>query len=113
MKLKFLSKPPYLKPDRLQDGDLITIKEEPYIKEDGKFGPRGYAVSDLDRTGERYTVPFNTTSWDRLVKAFGDDSQVWPGKKVKATLEMQTIRGEQKQVVFWSAWQDPQKNLTA
>ena len=111
-KLKRLGKPPFLRPGHLQDGDLIEIIEEPYIK-DGKFGERGYAVAVLIRTKVVYTVPFNATSWDRLVKAFGEESQLWLNKKVKAQLETQTIRGEQKQVVFWRFYVDSQKNLAA
>ncbi|MCK4478384.1 hypothetical protein KAU88_07650 [Candidatus Bathyarchaeota archaeon] len=86
------------------------VLEEPYIK-DGKYGQQGYAVVKLERTGELFTAPFNTTSWDRLVRGFGEDSQLWLNKKAKASLETQTIRGEEKQVVFWTCYVEPQKNL--
>lgn len=111
MKLKFLGKPPYLRPEHLQQDDVITITEAPYIK-DGQFGTRGYAVARLELTEELFTVPFNTTSWDRLVKAYGEDSQVWTNRKAKATLETQTVRGELKRIVFWKPVVEPQKTWT-
>lgn len=110
MKLKFLGKPPYMRPEHLQPGDVITIIEEPYVK-DGKFGPRGYAVAKLDRTDELYTVPFNTTSWDALINAFGEDSEVWLHRRAKASLDTQTVRGELRRVVFWTPYVEPQKHL--
>ena len=109
-KLRKLGKPPYLRPLNLENDDLINILEPPYIK-DGQYGDRGYAVSKLERTGEVFTVPFNTTSWDGLMEAWGEDSQMWLNKKAKARLEKTTIRGEQKQVVFWEPYVEPQKNL--
>jgi hypothetical protein len=110
-----MGKPPFLKPHQVQQNDLIEIVEEPYVQseEESKFGRmRGYAVVRLVRTGELFTAGFNTTTWNRLLDGFGEDSQLWKGKRVKLTLETQTIRGEQKQVMFGKPYVEPQKPLT-
>jgi len=89
-KLPRMGRPPFLKPHHVQQDDLVEIVEEPYVRsaEESRFEkPRGYAVVRLVRTGELYTWGFNTTTWDRLIDAFGEDSALWKGKKVKVKLE--------------------------
>ena len=113
-KLPRLGKPPYLKPHHVQQDDLVEIVEEPYVRtaEQSRFGrPRGYAVVRLLRTGELYTWGFNTTTWDRLLDAFGEDSSLWVGKKVKIRLESQIVRGEQRSVIYGVAYREPQQTL--
>ena len=115
MKLPRMGKPAYLKPHHVQKDDLLEIVEEPYVQsaEDSKYGrARGYAVVRLIRTGELYTCGFNTTTWDRMLDAFGEDAGLWKGKRMKVTLETQTIRGEQKQVMFGKPYTEPQRPLT-
>jgi len=45
-------------------------------------------------------------------EAFGDDSALWKGKKVKVKLETQTVRGEQKQIIFGVPYREPQQKLS-
>jgi hypothetical protein len=109
-----MGKPPFLKPDYVQHDDLAEIVEEPYVRsaEDSKFGrERGYAVVRLVRTGELYTWGMNTTTWDRLIDAFGEDSALWKGKCVKIKLEKQTVRGEEKTIMFGMPYKEPQQPL--
>jgi hypothetical protein len=109
-----MGRPPFLKPHHLRQDDLVEIVEEPYVRsaEESRFErPRGYAVVRLVRTGELYTWGFNTTTWDRLIDAFGEDSAQWKGKKVKVKLENQTVRGEQKQIIFGVPYKEPQQKL--
>ena len=113
-KLPRLGKPPYLKPHHVRQDDLVEIIEEPYVRtaEESRFGrARGYAVVKLQRTGEIFTWGFNTTTWDRLLDAFGEDSALWVGKKVKIRLESQIVRGEQKGVIYGVPYREPQQNL--
>ena len=113
-KLPRMGKPPFLTPQQVQNDDLFEIVEEPYVKsaEDSTFGrERGYAVVRLIRTGELFTAGFNATTWDRLHNAFGEESKLWIGKRFKVMLETQTIRGQQKQVMFGKPYVDPQKPL--
>lgn len=113
-KLPRMGRPPYLKPHHVQQNDLLEILEEPYVQseEESKFGrARGYAVVRLVRTGETYTWGLNGTTWDRLLDSFGEDSALWKGKKVKVKLENQTIRGEDKQIIYGVAYKEPQKSL--
>jgi hypothetical protein len=114
VKLPRLSKPPYLKPHHVRHDDLVEIVEEPYVRsaEESRFErPRGYAVVKLLRTGELYTWGFNGTTWDRLLDAFGDDGALWRGKRVKVRVETQTVRGEQKSVIFGVPYNEPQQKL--
>lgn len=113
-KLPRLGKPPYLKAHHVQPDDVVEIVEEPYVRsaEESKFGKqRGYAVVKLLRTGELYTWGFNTTTWDRLLNAFGEDSELWKGRKVKIKLETQLVRGEHKSVIYGVPYREPQQNL--
>ena len=115
MKLPKMGKPSYLKPHHIQQDDLVEIIGEPYVQseEESKFGrQRGYAVIRLLRTGDTYTWGLNTTTWDRLINAFGDDSGLWIEKKVKLKMESQTIRGEEKQIIFGIPYKEPQKQIT-
>lgn len=115
-KLPRMGKPPYLKPHFVQDGDVLQITGEPYVKseEESKFGrQRGYAAVRLIRTGEEYTWGMNSTTWDRLIDGFGEDSALWVNKKVKVKLDRQMIRGEDKQIIYGMPYLEPQKNLAA
>jgi hypothetical protein len=109
-----MGKPPFLTPHQVQQDDLLEIVEEPYVKsaEESKFRrERGYAVVRLIRTGDLFTAGFNATTWDRLLDAWGEDAKMWVGKRFKVMLETQTIRGEQKQVMFGKPYHDPQAPL--
>ncbi|MEM2953767.1 MAG: hypothetical protein QXU21_05790 [Candidatus Bathyarchaeia archaeon] len=114
VKLPRMGRPPFLKSHHVKQDDIVKIVEEPYVRsaEESRFEkPRGYAVVRLVRTGELYTWGFNTTTWDRLIDAFGEDSALWKGKKVKVKLENQTVRGEQKQIIFGVPYREPQQKL--
>ena len=92
----------------------MEIVDEPYVRsaEESRFEkPRGYAVVRLLRTSELFTWGFNSITWNRLLDAFGDDSALWKGKKVKIKIETQTVRGEQRQVIFGVPYREPQQKL--
>jgi len=115
-KLPRLGKPPFLKPHHVQQDDLVEIIEEPYVRsaEESKFGRmRGYAVVRLVRTGDLYTWGFNTTTWDRLIDVFGEDSGQWKGKQVKIKKMSQVVRGENREVIFGVPYREPQQKLDA
>jgi len=95
---------------KLQATDLLMLKE-PYVQteEESKFGrSRGYCVIRLVRTGETYTWGLNGTTWDRLLDAFGEDSVLWVGKKVRLKLETQIVRGEDKTILYGVPYKEPQ-----
>jgi hypothetical protein len=111
-KLPRMGKPPYMKPHHVLNNDLLVIVDEPYVKgaEESVFGKdRGYMVVRVVRTGDTYTWGLNGTTWDRLIDAFGDDSKLWTGKKVKVRFETRMIRGEPKQIIYGAAYKEPQK----
>jgi hypothetical protein len=53
----------------------------------------------------------NTSTWDKLVDAFGDDSSQWRGKRVKIHLAVQSVRGEDRQIIYGSPYREPQQAL--
>lgn len=113
-KLPRMGRPPFLKPHHVQQDDLVEIVEEPYVRsaEESKFGRmRGYVVVRLVRTGEIYTWGMNTTTWDRCVDSFGEDSALWKGKKVKIKKMPQVVRGENREVLFGVPYIEPQQKL--
>lgn len=114
MVLPRMGKPPFLKPHHVQQDDLLEIVEQPYVQseEESTFGrQRGYCVVRLVRTGETYTWGLNTTTWDRLLDAFGDNAALWKAKRIKVKLESMTVRGDVKQVMYGVPYQEPQKSL--
>jgi hypothetical protein len=114
VKLKRMSKQPFLKPHHVVEDDLLEILDEPWTQsaEESKFGrERGYVTVRLIRTGETFTWGLNGTTWDRLIDAFGEDGGLWKGKRVKMRLETQTIRGEPKQIMYGVAYVEPQRCL--
>jgi hypothetical protein len=113
-KLPRMGKPPFLKPHHVQQDDLVEIVEEPYVRsaEESKFGRmRGYAIVRLVRTGDLYTWGMNTTTWDRCVDSFGEDSALWKGKKVKIKKMPQVVRGENREVLLGVPYIEPQRKL--
>lgn len=115
MPLPHLAKAPYMKADNVEDDDVVVINKAPWIvkAEDAK-GPYkrdrayiGVTVSD----GEDYTWGLNVTTYERLLEAFGDDGEMWVNKKIRIHKEKQTIRGEERFVVFGQAYKEPQQNL--
>ena len=114
VKLPRMGKPPFLRPHHVNNDDVLEIVEEPYVRsaEESKFGRmRGYVVVRLIRTGDLYTWGLNSTTWDRLIDAFGDESSQWKGKRVKIKKMTQVVRGESKEVIFGVPYKEPQQKL--
>lgn len=102
MALRKLSQDPYLNVDEVESGVELTVVGKPYIvpAEETKWGkPRGRAVVKLPN-GERRTWTMNNTTWDRCVSVFGVDPEKWVGKKVKLDVQMMSVRGEPRKVLF-------------
>ena len=96
-------KDPFLTPKNVQDGDLATIMEPPYIQsaEKSKFGKERTIVTvKLQRTRSIYRWGLNTRSNDRLVDLFGDDGDQWTGKEVRIQKRSENVRGEDRDVLY-------------
>jgi len=103
-----------LLPDEIEQDDLVEIIEKPYIvpAEKTKWQKaRGKAVVKVLRTGAIRTWTMNNTTWDLLVKAFGEDEGLWLNKKVQVKKEIRNISGVDKEVLFGKPYKEPQQQL--
>jgi len=92
-----------LKAHHVEDGDLATITELPYIQpaDQSQFGKERTIVTvQIQRTGQLYRWSLNVTSNDRLVDQFGSDGDTWMGKEVRVQKRREIIRGEERYVVY-------------
>lgn len=96
-------KPLFLTPEDVEDGDLATILESPYIQaaDKSKFGKERTIITVLiQRTKEIYRWGLNNTSSDKLVDAYGEDADFWKGKDVRIQKRLQNIRGQDRYVLY-------------
>lgn len=114
MTLKRLGKPPFLNADEVEDGEVVTIIEEPYVvpAERTKYGrDRGRMVVKVGK--EIRTWSPNNTTWDTLLENYGPDEKQWVKKKVKINKEIRNINGVDRPVLFGSPFHEPQQELAA
>lgn len=75
----------------IQHGDKVVIKNAGTI-EQGNFGDQHYFQIET-RNGVK-KAPFNQSSINALVDAFGDESENWVGKEVKVLITKTVIGGK-------------------
>jgi len=93
----------FVKGHDVEDGDLATIIETPYIQkaEDSKFGKERTIITiKLVRNEEIYRMGLNIHSNDRLVEAFGSDGNLWLNKQVKINKRQEYVLGEERDVLY-------------
>jgi len=87
----------------VEDGDLCTIIESPYVQpaDKSKFGKERTVITvQVKRNGELYRWGLNTTSNDRLVDKFGVEGDLWKGKEVKVQKRSENVAGRERQVLY-------------
>lgn len=97
------SRPQFLKPDDVVDGDLLEIVEPPYIQpaDKSKFGKERTVVTVcIKRTDEARRWSLNTTSNDRLVDVYGENGDLWADKEVKVQKRLENVRGSERHVLY-------------
>lgn len=99
-KLKRLSD--YLTGDDLEDGDIVTIVKEPVFrpKEETGFRSDTYLLEVQLPDGETMPWTPNKTTWNELLDAFTDDSENWVDKKVLCNVQVQTVMGQRRAVIY-------------
>ncbi len=103
VKIPRRGKPPFLKAHHVEDGDLATIIEPPYIldAEKSTFGKERTIITvKLRRDEQLYRWGLNTTSNDRLVEKFGSEGDLWKSKEVRIQKRSEIVRGEEKHVLY-------------
>lgn len=96
--------------ENLKDGDIVQILEEGEIQESEFKGKQTKRfVTKVKLTGgEVKSVGMNSTSFNNLIDAFGDETKTWIGKDVKAWVVSQNVSGEFKKVLYFT---HPNKDL--
>ena len=84
-----------------KEGDILTILNAG-SPVDGKFGTQ-YVFKVKLVSGEEKNLPFNQTSINKMIEAYGKESNGWIGKQVKVWLVTQNVQGEFKKVTYLTA----------
>jgi hypothetical protein len=93
----------FIKGHNVEDGDLATIIETPYIQkaEDSKFGKERTIITiKLVRTEEIWRIGLNIHSNDRLVESFGSEGNLWLNKQIKINKRQEYVLGEERDVLY-------------
>jgi hypothetical protein len=85
----------FLRPTDLQDGDYLTIMSPAYLSKT-KYGSRRH-VEVKRADGLEGLLGLNKISLGNLVKAYGNNSEAWVGKKI--VVRKQTILGKEALIV--------------
>lgn len=94
---------PYLTARDVVGGDLATITGPVYIQdaEKSKFGKERTIITvKIKRTGKIYRWGLNSTSNDRIVDFYSEDSDLWKGKELKIQKRLMNVRGEDRDVLY-------------
>ncbi len=96
-------KPQFLKPEDVEDGDLATLVEPPYVQpaDTSRFGKERTIITfNLHRAKKIYRHGLNNTSNDRLVDAYGDDGDRWNGNDIRFEKRLENVRGTDRNVLY-------------
>ena len=80
--------------------DIIEIANEG-VESEGKFGMQDIFLVKL-ADGKEGNIPFNNTSINCMIDAFGEDSKNWIGKKVKVWIMLTNIQGKMRKVAYFT-----------
>jgi hypothetical protein len=92
----------YLHAEVVRDGDVITITGKArYVNvEESLFGKPYLEIPIETPGGETKTWTPNKTTLKNLAKQYGDETDLWIGKKIKLTIARQNVRGEMRDVLY-------------
>lgn len=95
----------YLHADAAENGDVVEItgKARYISSEESTFGRSYLEIPVRLANGKSKIYTPNKTTLKRLAKAFGDDADMWIGKKVKLEIVKQNVRGEMRDVIYGEA----------
>lgn len=84
------------------DGDIVKILDAGLVVS-GDYGDR--EVFSIETKNGAKNTSFNQTSMNACIDAFGDDTEKWVGKNVKATIVKQNVAGKFIDVLYLAASQ--------
>lgn len=86
--------------EHYREGDRVTILDEG-IEVEGQYRPQTVFKVRVPN-GEELTMPFNSTTLNNLIDAYGDDSKEWIGREVKVWRILQNVQGKMVKVTYLS-----------
>ena len=90
----------YLSQEDVKDGDVAVIIEEPKINTETPFG-KDQLEANIELADKRQkTYGMNKTTAKGLAAAWGNDTKLWTGKKIKFTKLKQNVNGAMKDVIY-------------
>jgi hypothetical protein len=91
----------FLRGEDVKSGDIATILDEGEFLDETQtgFGRAAFRIKvRLGSEEKLWTV--NRTSLNNLKKAFGEDTSLWIGKKVRLETSLQNVRGQLRTVII-------------
>ena len=80
------------------DGDVLQILDEGQEIE-GEYGTQTVFQVRLPNESSK-NLSFNQTSLNKLIDAYGDDTEKWKGESVKVWAVNQMVSGKMRKVVY-------------
>ena len=102
MKIGITEPREFLRPKDVKAGDLVFILNEGITRE-ADFGtgkPRVVFEIEVEHNKVKKTWTTNKTTLKGFIKAWGDDTKKWIGKKAKLSLVKVNVRGEIKDSII-------------
>src|SRR3990167_1309824 len=84
-----------------KDGDMLKIIDAG-TEVEGEFGTQTVFKVELPLVGIK-NMSFNQTSKNHLIEAFGNDTEEWIGKEIKAWVIKQNVSGKFRDVTYLTA----------
>lgn len=115
MQVKHLGGADFLDPAEVSEGEIVKVTSEPVLipAEQSTWGKERYRISVDLANGEPRRWTLNTTTSNALLDAFGEDGNLWIGKRVKIHKEHRRVGKEMKWVLFGDAYREPQQTIDA
>jgi len=111
MKLEIKDSNSFLRAKDVKEGDIVVLLNEGEVR-DADFGTgksRKVVEFEVEHNKINKTWTTNKTTLKNFVKAYGDDTNKWIGKKVKLSLVKVNVRGEIKDSIVGFALQEKEE----
>jgi hypothetical protein len=100
----------FLNSTMVKENDIIVLLDEGAFRDPEETGLQRVVfqikIGLPDQRQKIWTA--NKTSRKRFIKAWGDDSANWVGKRVRITITNQNVRGEMRDILWgWPIEEDP------
>jgi len=99
--------PDFLRVNNIEDNTIaeITSAHKETKPEDSKYGKKQIVLPVRIRD-ERFLWNLNKTTQKNLVKAWGNNTDLWVGKKVVISVQQQNVRGKLQPVLYGTPYPD-------